>query len=151
MKKIGYRKEIGIISSVILLMMIFIGTMGIKDLFLDGECVQYHYGKTFRCLEIAFFGDYQHLMLMLLATVVVLLALLAFKESAYRAWFKFAIVYLPLAALWIIKAKEYGSGGFLAFDILSTREQVTFFVSAIFLIISFLIIIYKTLWGVEEK
>ena len=72
-----------------------------------------------------------------------LIPLYFLKEAVYKTWGKFALVYLPLAILWIATSDPFGGRGYVG--ILDSREQVTFFVSGLFLVISFIIIITKSL------
>ncbi len=61
------------------------------------------------------------------------------REEVYRAWFKFARIWIPLSLVLIFITPEY-SEGLVPLD----RGSVSFFLSVVFLVISLVIIIYKS-------
>ncbi len=81
--------------------------------------------------------------IILLSILLSLLPLFFLKESVYLAWRKFAMVALPIVALLIFLSPAKAPGAFitLGFD----REVAAMTFSALFLIISWLIILMKAL------
>ena len=70
-----------------------------------------------------------------------LLSLITYKmkDIIFQAWFKFARVWVPLSIILIILSPEYGN------SLLPVEKgSVSFFMSALFLIISLIIIAYKS-------
>ena len=73
-----------------------------------------------------------------------ILSLYFTRDSTYRSWRKFAVIALPLMILWIYATPIHGSSGFIGIG-LEDRESVTMFGSALFVLISYILIITKTL------
>ena len=69
--------------------------------------------------------------------------LLFTKEAIFNAWKKFGIWYILLTALLIFLAPS-SSGGSFGYSMGFDREGITMFLSALFLIISLLIIAIKS-------
>jgi len=70
--------------------------------------------------------------------------LLFTKEAIFNAWKKFGVWYIPLAAVLIFLAPS-GSGGNFGYSMSIDREGATIFLSAIFIIVSLIIIILKSI------
>ena len=61
------------------------------------------------------------------------------KDNIFQTWFKFARIWVPLTILLVILSPEYGN------SLLPVEKgTVSFFMSALFLIISLIIIAYKS-------
>lgn len=76
-----------------------------------------------------------------LSVLITLIPLYFTKEAVYKTWRKFTVVYLPIVIFLIAITKPTGGAAMFAFD----REMATITFSVLFLIISFLIIIIKSL------
>ena len=74
------------------------------------------------------------------ALSIIYFVLLFSSVSSYHAWKKFAIIYIPIAAMLILLSSST-SGGIDPID----REIVTWWTAGLFLVISLGIIIYKKL------
>lgn len=71
--------------------------------------------------------------------------LIFLKEQVFNSWKKFAIPFIVFSAIWITFAPANCSGGWAGFGGCTfSKEIVAWFTSGIFLIISILIIIYKS-------
>ena len=70
-------------------------------------------------------------------------------ETIYRAWFKFALVWIPLSMLLIFISPEYSSDWMYRIE----KGTVAFGMSALFVIISILIIggMYVRIWIGRKK
>lgn len=90
-------------------------------------------------------GDYgQALGFISIALFVVLSILLFVRQETFLSWRKFAKYYLPVATLMIIFAPDGHGGGFgLLYG--QDSESTSMFAAILFLIISLLIIIVKTI------
>jgi len=100
----------------------------------------------FDCVRILFFGaPYQYLTGILLSILLSLLPLFFLKEAIYHAWRRFALWYLPVAVVLISIAPASISGGMGGPIIPTDRETVSLILSAFFLIISLLLIIYQSI------
>ena len=66
------------------------------------------------------------------------------RETTYKAWRKFALVALPILILGIYATPQNGSSGFIGIG-LEDRESFTMFGSAVFIVISYILIIYKSI------
>lgn len=94
----------------------------------------------------SFYGDIgQSTALLSLSVLIPLIPLYFTREQTYKAWRKFAIVALPLIILSIIFAKDQGGGMGPAIGIINNREELTMFLSVLFVGISYLLIIVKTI------
>jgi len=136
----GYKKQVRL-----LLILTFVLTVGIFAVFyFEKESLSILselFGKRIYYSDIAPAGES---IFFLSATLLLSLIPLYFlKEGIYKAWRKFAVIYLPIAILWIAASDPYGGGGYVG--MLDSREQVTFFVSGLFLLISLILIIYKSI------
>jgi hypothetical protein len=65
------------------------------------------------------------------------------KEAVYLSWRKFAVWYLPIVAILILLAGGGGNGFNPGYGMDS--ESLTFFFSGLFAIISFILIVYKSI------
>ncbi|OIO31754.1 hypothetical protein AUJ44_04105 [Candidatus Nomurabacteria bacterium CG1_02_47_685] len=74
-----------------------------------------------------------------------LLPLFFLKEAIYHAWRRFALWYLPVAVVLISIAPASISGGMGGPIIPTDRETVSLILSAFFLIISLILIIYQSI------
>ncbi len=81
----------------------------------------------------------------LLIAISVLIVKLIVQSSVFTAWKKFAVVYLPVAALLIALSPR--SCGFMCFD----REMTTTWMGAMYVIISLIIIIVKSIKLRKQK
>lgn len=97
-------------------------------------------------IKSLFFGYYQVIFLPLLSVITVLLVLLFTKETIYKSWRNFSLVFLPMTAFFIASAEKICG----AIVCLLTREAVTLYMSILFLIISFSIIAIKS-WKLRGK
>jgi len=84
-----------------------------------------------------------------LSLSIIFLILLFTKEAVFNSWKKFGIWYIPLAAVLIFLAPS-SSGGSFGYSMGFDREAVSMFTSALFLIISLLIIAIKS-WRLRGK
>ena len=91
----------------------------------------------------------QPLVLFLGSLSLIFLILLFTKEAVWITWKKFGIWYIPLAAL-LIFITPSSSGGSFGYSMGLDREGVTMFFSALFLIISLIIIAIKS-WKLRGK
>jgi hypothetical protein len=76
-----------------------------------------------------------------LSFFIILFPLYFLREEVYLAWRKFALWYLPIAAILLFIARPSGGGMSLGFD----RESLTFHFSAYFALISILIMFIKSI------
>jgi len=143
-----YRKKIGII--LLLAFVLFLIGIALDKSHIIGLCDK----RALSCrqsldsigkpLEVFFFYS-----------IFPFFALLFVKKAVYESWKKFATYFLPIAAVWVLLAPESSGGPFKI--PLDSRPQVIFFLSILFLIISLLIIIIKSIKlagkpeGVEKK
>ena len=100
--------------------------------------------SLYECGRILIFGaPYQYFILPILGYFFSLIPLLFLKQAVYYTWRKFALWALPIIALVIITAPVYPQGNFFTFGY--DREVVAMYSSALFLIISYLLILTKAL------
>ncbi len=81
----------------------------------------------------------------LLIAISVLIVKIITQPSIFNAWKKFAAIYIPIAALLIMMFPK--SCGFMCFD----REMAAVWLSAIYVIVSLIIIIKKSIKLRKEK
>jgi uncharacterized membrane protein YidH (DUF202 family) len=81
---------------------------------------------------------FQYIAVFLIALIPIFLTLRFTKESVFLTWKRFAIPYLVLSAV-VLLVDEIDRGGDL-FD----GEIISFFLAVFFLIISIILIVYKT-------
>jgi len=89
-------------------------------------------------------GFLQPLFFLSFVAFIFLIPLYFLKEAVYLSWRKFAVWYLPIVAILILLAGSSGGNGFnpgYGMD----SESLTFFFSGLFAIISFILIIYKSI------
>lgn len=72
----------------------------------------------------------------------VFLILFFTKSEVFKMWSKFALIAIPLLALWIVNTPVQCGGGYIAMCL--TKEMVSIFSSVGFLIVSLAIIAYKS-------
>jgi len=72
-------------------------------------------------------------------SIFILLILLFLREQVFHMWSKFAIIFLPIAIIFVAITPEYRDV-FFSFD----KEMYTLFFATIFLIVSLLIIAIKS-------
>jgi cell division protein FtsL len=82
-----------------------------------------------------------------LSTLPVLFFLLFTKKAVYETWKKFALIFVPIVALWVL-AVPSSCGGFLPMCL--TKELVSMFSAILLLIISILIIAIQS-WKHRDK
>ena len=98
-------------------------------------CPSYSYSS---CSQFfSFFGETIFIFIPLF-----LLSLITYKmrDNIFQTWFKFARIWVPLTIILVLLSPEYGNA-LLPVE----KGTVSFFMSALFLIISLIIIIYKSL------
>ncbi len=123
MKKVGYKKQIGIISIITIIGVVIASTVASENEILE-DLVGY----------------------ISLSILITLIPLYFTKEAVYKAWRKFAVIYLPIAIILIAIGDTSGGGGGLGGPSMDMdREIATFFFSGLFLFISFILITYKFL------
>jgi len=83
------------------------------------------------------------IMFLSLSIIAVSLVLFFINDNVFMKWFKFALGWILVSLFFISITPEYG-GGFLDPD----REQVSIWMSSLFLIISLILII---VWSIKEK
>ena len=77
-------------------------------------------------------------------SILILFCILSFlRPEVFKSWSKFALFGLPIGIILIAITSPQGSGSFATPDI--DREIITWFVSILFLAISLIIIIVKSL------
>lgn len=123
MLKFGYKKQIlllGIIPLVITIIEFYVGYIS----------------------KVRVFEETVETFLELYSIVILISLFLLFllRIEVYKSWRKFALIYLPLAVLAIHAAPESGD---MLFDI--SKETVTIFFAGLFLLISLILIIVKSL------
>ncbi len=99
--------------------------------------------KVMKCLggnSIFLTRTLVHLVIPAILSVAVLLLL---SDSIFKKWIKFAVGWIFVSLIAIAATPEYG-GGFLDPD----REQVSIWMSSLFLIISIILMI---VWSVKER
>ena len=79
-----------------------------------------------------------------LAIILTLIVLLFSPERAYHAWKKFALVSIPLGAIWIATTPVSCGGGF-GLSLCFNKEAITWLTSGLFLGISLIIILVSSL------
>ena len=88
----------------------------------------------------------QPLTLFSLVMLPILLTLFFLKDQVFAAWQKFALRYLPIAFGLIFLSYFSDSGGGMGIDLFSfDSEQVSWLAASFFLIISLILIIYKSI------
>jgi hypothetical protein len=97
-------------------------------------------GLTNCFLYMTLGSPYQYYTVPLIGITLSLLPYLFLKKEYVRWWFTFLIVSIPLIILSIITTPEDGTGNMI---VSSDREAATYFVTTIYLAISFII----ALWG----
>ena len=143
--KMGYKKQVKILFVILITTFTIVAYLGFVQEFIHEECLKYH--KTIlRCIDVSLFSDYQPHSFIVLSTLITLIPLYFTKEAVYKAWRKFAVIYLPIAIFLIIIGDTSGGGGGLGGPSMDMdREMATFFFSGLFIFISFILIIYKSL------
>ena len=129
-KENKYRKQIIIFILLILFVILGIAVYGIMDSF--NGC-----GTETRCFKrLITSPSYQHVFLPSLIIFFSLLPFLFLNPKIYRTWRWYAVVALPLMAWMIAATGEYD---------FFNRSSITMTVSVLFVIITLLIIIYKSI------
>lgn len=138
----NYRKKLYIYIGITIVAFVVSVILGLYDLF--GVCTPF---SSYACLKIARFWA-EALFPSSISLSLIFLILLFTKEAVFNSWKKFGVWYIPLAAL-LIFITPSSSGGSFGFSMGIDREGVTMFTSAIFLIVSILIIIVKS-WKLRK-
>ena len=127
---------------------LWVGLVGVVGFFLVFTLVQ----KS-GCREDLFFfcrDSYLWIILILkyLFPIIFLLSLITYKmkDIVFQTWFKFARVWVPLTIILVILSPEYGNA-LLPVE----KGTVSFFMSALFLIISLIIIVYKSFQNSKSR
>ncbi len=111
----------------------------------------YQGNKVLRCLEVSLFSEpQQYISLLVISLLLSLIPLFFLKKGVYRAWRMFAVIFIPLAALFIFAMPESSGSGWAFPNNLITREIASAFSAGAFLSISLLIIIIKS-WRLKGK
>jgi len=134
-----HKKTIKILLSVSLLLFV----LGLVFAFSEevGLC-QYN---EISCVNLYSEGLAQPLILGMLAVAITLIILLFIRQEVFKTWSRFAIVAIPLAVIWIaLTPVQSSSGGTFGLGIAETRESVTWIASIAFLVISLIIILFKS-------
>lgn len=104
-------------------------------------------GQWLNILEGLVGADFdQSLFFFPLVLLVISTILFFLREEVFRAWWKFARIYLPIALVLILISSPDAGGGF-AMDVGSgyDREGMVWFTSGLFFVISVILIAYKAL------
>lgn len=136
----GYKKILGILIGLAIFGLI--SGFFLSDPFSLGLCESGDYSCD------AKIGEGVGMPMILFSFFLFLISLLLFiRQEVFHSWKKFAIVYLPVAAILLfIAAGESGGGiGFARID----GEIISWFLSGIFLFISLLIICIKS-WKLRK-
>lgn len=116
---------------------IYIGFVGVFLFFISafskeiGICAAYSYSL---CLD--FSNQFAEILMPFFALLLLSLITYRMREEVYRAWFRFARWYVPIAMLLILITPEYGGGLFNPVQ----KGSVSFVLTALFFIISLLLI-----------
>ncbi len=115
-----------------------------------GFCKEtYTFGDRIGCLDkvVPMLGE----IIILLTIPTFLLSLITYwmHEKVFRAWLRFAYWWIPLTIVLVLMTHD-SSGGFGISDIV-TREAVSMIFSALFLLISLVLIIWKALGIMDRK
>lgn len=104
----------------------------------NGLCGQ----STFDCIELFSEKLAQPLVLMSLSLFITSIFLFFTKPEVFKTWSKFALVAIPLLALWIINTPVSCGGGYInmCFD----KESASLFSGVGFFVISLMLIVYKS-------
>ena len=80
-----------------------------------------------------------------------LLSLITYKlrEETFRTWFRFACGFVPLSIFLIFLARN-SHGGSMGIPNILDQETVAFLLSLLFLVISLILILYKS-WNLRGK
>lgn len=91
-----------------------------------------------------FYGEGIGFPMMMVGTSIFIVSLLLylFRELIFKSWLKFTYWYIPIAAIFIILSPVDGGGSFLPIG--ADKELSSWFFSVLFLIISVVIIIVKS-------
>ena len=138
----GYKKKLYIYIGITIVAFVVSMILGLYELF--EVCTPF---SSYTCLNIARFWA-EALFFSSVSLFLTFLILLFTKEAVFSSWKKFGIWYIPLAALLIFLAPS-SSGGSFGFSMGIDREGVTMFISAVFLIVSILIIVVKS-WKLRK-
>ena len=85
------------------------------------------------------------------AIAIISFILLFLKEQVVNAWKKFEIIFIAISAAWIIIAPAGCGGGWAGFGgCVFDKETTAMFASAVFLIVSILIITVKS-WKLRKQ
>lgn len=80
------------------------------------------------------------LVIIFLPLFLVSAAMFYFKEQVFDIWVKFVCFWLPITALFVILAPEYDS------SLLNIqKDSVSLFMSGLFVIVSFFLIVYRSI------
>lgn len=135
----NYKKQIILLLSV-LVVIVFFGVL--KLLNIQSE---YCMGIIQCFPRLIFSAPYQYFVLPSLAVIPILFIMLFLKENVYLSWRKFALFYIPIAAFFISLSPESSGNGFFTVSLGFTREVAAMTFSGLFLIISLILIGYKSL------
>ena len=102
------------------------------------------------CLDDYTEGAAQSLFSFSVMTIFISLILLFLREEVFRAWFKFARIYIPLALIFIFLSALSPGGGSWGVSNNFDAEAATWFFSGLFLLISLILIARKS-WKLKNK
>ncbi len=141
----SYKKQILFIFVVSIVVLTVTAIKGIFDNF--NGC-----GTEIYCFRrLITSSSYQYIFIPTLAILLSLIPLIFLKQAVYRAWRKFAVVALPIIILIIAVSPEYSGSGLGGPNLGLTRETAALTFSTIFIIISLVIIIIKSIKSRGKK
>lgn len=124
----NYLLALGLIGTIVFLVSIFSVEMGV--------CPQDNYSA---CLDIS--NQITETALPLVALFVFSLITYRLPDAVYKAWMKFAVVWVPLSILVVVLSPEYSTDFLYGID----KGGAAFLTSVIFVVISVVIIGYNYL------
>ena len=104
----------------------------------------YEWGGVVGCLDDYTEGASQSFLSFSLMSIFFSTILLFLHESVFRSWFKFARIYIPLALIFIFLSALSPGGGSWGVSNNFDGEAATWFFSGLFLLISLILIFYKS-------
>ncbi len=86
-----------------------------------------------------------------ISLLIVLVVLLFFSEQIFQSWKKFAQIFIPISIILVILAPEHANKGFDGIGYGLDKEQTTWWLSGIFLVMSLVVIVYNNLKLKKQK
>jgi hypothetical protein len=135
----SYKKEIGI-NIIIIFILNWLVWLMLRNQEIFSEAVRQKFTWAVYAVDIEYF--FAPVFLSLLSILFILFFLFFISESIYHSWRKFALWYVPLSILITVNSgTQSQSGGLLPSD----AEFLTYFFPIVFLLISLILIIYKSI------